>query len=51
MICDWYFTILVEVFTNHILAENIFHKSFGVNRTQDYGLKTSKQVENYLTML
>ena len=51
MICDWYFTILVEVFTNHILAENIFHKSFRVNRTQDYGLKTSKQVKNYLTML
>ena len=26
----------IEVFTNHILAENIFHESYGVNRTQDY---------------
>ena len=25
--CDLYFTIQVEVFTNHILAENIFHES------------------------
>ena len=30
---DSYFTILVEVFTIHILAEDIFHKSFRVNRT------------------
>ena len=46
---DLYFTILAEVFTNHILAENIFHKSYKVNRAQDYGLKTCKQVPNYLT--
>ena len=30
---DSYFTILVEVFTNPILAKNIFHKSYRVNRT------------------
>ena len=35
---------------NHIFAENIFHKSFGVNRTQDYGPKTCKQVQNYSTV-
>ena len=38
MTTDSYFTILVEVFTNHIWAENIFHESYRVNRTQDYGL-------------
>ena len=37
MTCDSYFTILVKVFTNHILAENthIFHESCKVRRTQD----------------
>ena len=25
---DSYFTILVEVFTNHVLAEKTFHKSY-----------------------
>ena len=30
---DLYFTILVDFFTNHILVENIFHKSYRVNRT------------------
>ena len=33
---DLYFVILVEVFMNHILAENTFHKSYRVNKTQDY---------------
>ena len=48
MTCDLYFTILLEVFMNHFLAKkNIFHKLFRVNRTQDYGLKTCKQVHNY----
>ena len=37
-----YFMILVEVFTDHNLAENIFHESYSVNRTQDDGLKTCK---------
>ena len=37
---DLYFLILAEVFTNCNLAENILHKSYGVNRTQDYGLET-----------
>ena len=39
---DSYFTILVEVFTNHILTENIFRESYRGNRTQDCGLKTCK---------
>ena len=47
---DSYFTILVEVFTNHILTKNTFHESDIMNRTQDYDLKTSKQVPNYLTL-
>ena len=40
MTYDSYFTILVKVFTNHILAENthIFHESCKMRRTQDYGL-------------
>ena len=29
-----YFTILVGVFTNHISAENTFHESYKMNRTQ-----------------
>ena len=34
---DSNFTILVEIFTNHILAEkHKFHESFSVNRTQDF---------------
>ena len=45
-----YFTILVEIFMNHILAEDIFHKSHRVNRTQDYDFKTSKPVPNYMTL-
>ena len=49
--CDIYFIFLVEVFMNHNLAENIFRKSYRVNRTPDYGLKTCKQVPNYLKML
>ena len=36
---DSYFKILVQVFTNHILAKNIFYESYRVNRTQDYSLK------------
>ena len=36
---DSYFTIPVEVFTNRNLVENIFHESYGVNRTLDYGLQ------------
>ena len=39
---DSIFTVLVEVFKNHILAENTFYKSYRVNRTQEYGLKTCK---------
>ena len=46
---DLYFTILVEVFTNHIL-KHIFHESFSVNRAQGYGRRTCKQVQNYSTM-
>ena len=34
---DSYFTILVDIFTNHILAENIFHESNWMNRTHYYG--------------
>ena len=30
--------------------KHIFHESFGVNRTQDYGLKTRKHVRNYPRM-
>ena len=30
--------------------KHIFHKSHRVNITQDYGLKTCKQVPNYSTM-
>ena len=45
-----YFTILVEVFINPILAKNTFHKSYRMKRTQYYGLKTGKQVPNYLTL-
>ena len=42
-ICDSYFTMLVELLTDHILAENTyFTKSNRVNRTQDYGLKACK---------
>ena len=40
-----YFTILVEVFTNHIVPENTYfanHIAYRVNRTQNYGLKTCK---------
>ena len=48
---DSYFTILAEVFTNHILAENVFHESYRVNRTADYGLKTRKQMSNHLVAL
>ena len=39
---DSYFTIPVEVFTNRNLVENIFHESYGVNRTLDYGLQNWK---------
>ena len=46
-----YFTILVEVFPNHILVENIFHESCRVNRTQDYGLKICKQIPDYSALL
>ena len=34
---DSFFTILVEVFSNHNLAENIFFMNDTVNRTEDYG--------------
>ena len=33
-----YFTILVEVFMNHILTENTFHTMYGVNRARFYDL-------------
>ena len=48
---DSYFTILVEVFPNHILVENIFHESYRVNRTQDYGLKICKRIPDYSALL
>ena len=39
-----HFTILVEVFTNGISAKkNIFHESYRLNITQDYGLKTARK--------
>ena len=47
---DSYFTILVAVFTNHILARHIFHELYRVNRTHDYGFKTGKQVPDYFTL-
>ena len=28
----------------------MFHETYRVNRTQDYGLKICKQVQNYLMM-
>ena len=31
--------------------KHTFHKLFRANRTQDYGLNTSKQVQNYSTLL
>ena len=34
---DSYFTILVEVFTNHILEENTYFMNHRA-KTQDYGL-------------
>ena len=42
---DSHFTILVQVFTNHILAKNIFYESYRVNRTQDYGLKPGNKYQ------
>ena len=39
---DSYFTILVEVRSNYILAENILHDWYRVKITQDDGLKTCK---------
>ena len=39
-----YIHIYIHVYIIH------FHESFRVNRTQDYGLKTWKQVQNYLAM-
>ena len=30
--------------------KNIYHESFSMNRTQNYGLKTCKQVQNYLSI-
>ena len=36
---DSYFTILVEVFRNHISAENTFYKSYKMDRTQDLNLQ------------
>ena len=46
---DSCFTILVEVFTNHISAENTYFTN-RVNRTQDYDLKICKQVPDYLAL-
>ena len=39
---DLYLTILVEVFTSHILAKNLFHKSFRMNRSSNHCYKTCK---------
>ena len=40
-----FFTILVEVFTNHILAKkHIFHESYRVNKTQDYEIANKYQI-------
>ena len=47
---DSYFTTLVEVFTNHILAKSTYFTNLIANRTQDYGLKSCKQVPNDSTM-
>ena len=33
-----YFTILVKVFTNHILGKNKFHESYKGSRTKNYCL-------------
>ena len=54
MTWDSYFTILVKVFTNHILAENthFFHESCRVRKTQGYGLPQiiSKLLGNVKTL-
>ena len=43
-----YFAILVKIFMNHILAENIFQEPKRVNKTQDYhGLKTWKCIKSF----
>ena len=36
---DSYFKILADVFTSHISAENIFHESYKMDRTQDLNLQ------------
>ena len=40
----------VEVFSN-FSRKDIFHESFRVNKTQDYGLETYQQVQNYSTII
>ena len=43
--CDLYFTILVQVFTNHILSdlsENIYFRNHIERTIHDYGLQTFK---------
>ena len=47
---DSYFTILVEVFTNHILAKNTNFTNHRMNRTWNSVFKTCKQVPNYLAL-
>ena len=45
-----YFTIPVEVFTNHISAENTCFTNHIESRTGNCGLKTYKYLPNYLLM-
>ena len=45
---DSYFTVRIWSFHKSFFSrKHIFHESFRVNRTQDYGLQTCKQVQNY----
>ena len=39
---DSYFMILVEIFKNHISAENTYFMNHRVKRMQDHGIKTCK---------
>ena len=48
---DLYFMIPVEIFTNHISAENTCSTNHIVSKTQDGALKTHTYLANYLLML
>ena len=47
---DSYITILIKIFTNHILAKSAYFTNRIEWTEQDYGLKTGKQVPNYSTL-